>query len=261
MVEGTDYDLNLSNNKDLVNATTKKSLTVTVEPKNGYRGTNLVFDWGIDKFNLSNADVSVKDGNVTVKCGSITVPSADYTVTKDAAADKVTVTAAKDSKNYTGSKTVSADVAPAEKPDAPMISNVKVVGNKATVILSGEASDAAGYDYVIATDRDCITNKAYDGVSKNQATTSTSFKYVQQGTYYAYCHAWKRDENGKKVFSDWSNAYPFVVSAITPDAPVITNVKVNGTTIKVTYKAAANWSYVKKKYKLNTTNFLFLCNC
>ena len=240
LVEGTDYDLNLSNNKDLVNATTKKSLTVTVEPKNGYRGTNLVFDWGIDKFNLSNADVSVKDGNVTVKCGSITVPSADYTVTKDAAADKVTVTAAKDSKNYTGSKTVSADVAPAEKPDAPMISNVKVVGNKATVILSGEASDAAGYDYVIATDRDCITNKAYDGVSKNQATTSTSFKYVQQGTYYAYCHAWKRDENGKKVFSDWSNAYPFVVSAITPDAPVITNVKVNGTTIKVTYKAAAN---------------------
>ena len=240
LVEGTDYDLNLSNNKDLVNATTKKSLTVTVEPKNGYRGTNLVFDWGIDKFNLSNADVSVKDGNVTVKCGSITVPSADYTVTKDAAADKVTVTAAKDSKNYTGSKTVSADVAPAEKPDAPMISNVKVVGNKATVILSGEASDAAGYDYVIATDRDCITNKAYDGVSKNQATTSTSFKYVQQGTYYAYCHAWKRDENGKKVFSDWSNAYPFVVSAITPDAPVIIDVKVNRTTIKVTYKAAAN---------------------
>ena len=22
-----------------------------------------------------------------------------------------------------------------------------------------------------------------------------------------------------------------------------------------------DWSYVKKKYKLNTTNFLFLCNC
>ena len=243
LVEGTDYDLDFAGNKDLVNATEKNSLTVTVEPKNGYKagaGANLTFKWGIDKFNLSNADVSVKDGNVTVKCGSITVPSADYTVTKDAAADKVTVTAAKDSKNYTGSKTVSADVAPAEKPDAPMISNVKVVGNKATVILSGEASDAAGYDYVIATDRDCITNKAYDGVSKNQATTSTSFKYVQQGTYYAYCHAWKRDENGKKVFSDWSNAYPFVVSAITPDAPVITNVKVNGTTIKVTYKAAAN---------------------
>ena len=240
LVEGIDYDLNLTGNKDLVNATEKKSLSVTVEPKNGYRGTNLTFSWGIDKFDLANADVSVKDGNVTVKCGSITVPAADYTVTKDAAADKVTVTAAKDSKNYTGSKTVSADVAPEEKPDAPMISNVKVVGNKATVILSGEASGAAGYDYVISTDRDCITNKDYAGVSKNQATTSTAFDYVQQGTYYAYCHAWKRDENGKKVFSDWSNAYPFVVGAITPDAPVITSVKVSGSTVTVTYKAAEN---------------------
>ena len=247
LIEGIDYDLDLTGNKDLVNATEKKSLTVTVVPKNGYRtatvagnSSPLTFSWGIDKFDLSNADVSVKDGNVTVKCGSITVPAADYTVSKDAATDKVTVTAAKDSKNYTGSKTVSADVAPEEKPDAPMISNVKVVGNKATVILSGEASGAAGYDYVISTDRDCITNKAYDGVSKNQATTSTAFDYVQQGTYYAYCHAWERDENGKKVFSDWSNAYPFVVGAITPDAPVITSVKVSGSTVTVTYKAAEN---------------------
>ena len=31
-----------------------------------------------------------------------------------------------------------------------------------------------------------------------------------------------------------------MVSAITPDAPVITNVTVSGSTIKVTYKAAAN---------------------
>ena len=77
-------------------------------------------------------------------------------------------------------------------------------------------------------------------ISKNILKTNTNFYYVQKGTYYAYCHAWKRDENGKKVFSDWSNAYPFVVSAITPDAPVITNVKVSGSTIKVTYKAAAN---------------------
>ena len=121
-----------------------------------------------------------------------------------------------------------------------MISSVKVVGNKATAILSGDSEGAAGYDYVISTDRDCITNKDYASVNKNQVQTSTTFKYVQQGTYYAYCHAWKRDENGKKVFSDWSNAYPFVVSAITPDAPVITNVKVSGSTIKVTYKAAAN---------------------
>ena len=78
-------------------------------------------------------------------------------------------------------------------------------GNKATVVLSSEADGAAGYDYVISTDRECITNKDYASVNKNQVQTSTTFKYVQQGTYYAYCHAWKRDENGKKVFSPWSN--------------------------------------------------------
>ena len=140
-------------------------------------------------------------------------------------------------KYYTGSKVQDVDVATV---GAPVISDVKVVGNKATVVLSEDVDNATGYDYVISTDRDCITNKNYTSISKNQVQTSTTFKYVQQGTYYAYCHAWKRDANGKKVFSDWSNAYPFVVSAITPDAPVITNVKVSGSTIKVTYKAAAN---------------------
>ncbi|MDU3306668.1 MAG: hypothetical protein E7F06_11455, partial [Lachnospiraceae bacterium] len=244
LVEGTDYELNVSANKDVINATEKKSLLVTVEPKNGYKlpsSVTLTYAWGIDKFDLANAEVTVDGDKVTVKCGKVEVPADEYTVTKDAAANKVTVTATKDNKNYTGSKTVSAVVTdPTEKPGAPMISSVKVVGNKATAILSGDTEGAAGYDYVISTDRDCITNKNYDSISKNQVQTSTTFKYVQQGTYYAYCHAWKRDENGKKVFSDWSNAYPFVVSAITPDAPVITNVKVSGSTIKVTYKAAAN---------------------
>ena len=80
-----------------------------------------------------------------------------------------------------------------------MITKVNVTGNQATVILSGDSEGAAGYDYVISTDRDCITNKDYTSVNKNQVSTSTTFKYVQQETYYAYCHAWKRDENGKKV--------------------------------------------------------------
>ena len=238
--EGQDYDLDVSSNTDVANATISNSLDVTVKPKNGYTTSNpddLKFKWGIDKFNLANADVTVDGDKVTVKCGRVDVETSEYTVEKKDG--KVTVTAKKDSKNYTGSKTVDAATQD-QKPAAPMISSVKVVGNKATAILSGDSEGAAGYDYVISTDRDCITNKDYDSVNKNQVQTSTTFKYVQQGTYYAYCHAWKRDENGKKVFSDWSNAYPFVVSAITPDAPVITNVTVSGSTIKVTYKAAAN---------------------
>ncbi len=93
--------------------------------------------------------------------GYIPVPTTEYTV-KDNGDKTYTVTANTTSKSYTGSKTVKADgKAENEKPNAPMISNVKVVGNKATAILSGEADGAAGYDYVISTDRDCITNKDY----------------------------------------------------------------------------------------------------
>ena len=257
LVEGKDYKLTLiDKNDDTITpteATVANIYGVHIEGINGYNMSDVktsfgnygtkaeqALKWGVDKKNIKDCKVTVKDGVVSVVNGYIPVASAEYT-SKNNGDGTYTVTAVSTSKNYTGSVTVTADgKAEDEKPNAPMISSVKVVGNQATAILSGDSEGAAGYDYVISTDRDCITNKDYDSINKNQVQTSTTFKYVQQGTYYAYCHAWKRDENGKKVFSDWSNAYPFVVSAITPDAPVITNVKVSGSTIKVTYKAAAN---------------------
>ena len=163
-----------------------------------------------------------------------------YTV-KDNGDKTYTVTANETSKNYTGSKTVVAEgQKPTDKPETPMIEKVNVVGNKATVILSGETEGAVGYDYVISTDKDCINNKDYDKVNKNILNTTTDFTYVGQDVYYAYCHAWKRGEDGKKIFSDWSNAYPFVVSAITPSQPAITSVKVNGSTVTVTYTKSSN---------------------
>ena len=245
LTEGTDYKLDIPT----VTTITSKTYKAAVTGKNGYYGkigdlTNASdLTWKVTKKDLANCDVTAtKDASgalsVTVMNGSVKVPTAKY-VAKENADGTVTVTPAKDSKYYTGSKTVAL-VGDKTKVGTPVISSVKVVGNKATVILSGEADGASGYDYVISTDRDCIKNKNYDSISKNQVQTSTTFKYVQQGTYYAYCHAWKRDENGKKVFGEWSNAYPFSVTAITPDAPVITNVTVSGSTIKVTYKAAAN---------------------
>ena len=257
LVEGKDYKLTLVDKNDTSKEVTPTDVTtanvygVKIEGINGYTGSKVVTKlgatngseklvWGVDKKNLKDCTVTVKDGVTTVLNGYIPVASTEYTA-KNNGDGTYTVTAVSTSKNYTGSVTVKANgKAEDEKPAAPMISSVKVVGNQATAILSGDSEGAAGYDYVISTDRDCIKNKDYASVNKNQVSTSTTFKYVQQGTYYAYCHAWKRDENGKKVFSDWSNAYPFVVSAITPDAPVITNVKVSGSTIKVTYKAAAN---------------------
>ncbi|WP_448782790.1 hypothetical protein [Blautia sp.] len=259
LVEGTDYEFTgLSNNADVTGV--NKVLKATLKLKNGYKlsssysdewkgvfsnpnTTNNTVDvtWKIVKKNLANTTISISETNgkltATVLNGNVVVPSAEYDV-KDNGDGTATVTAKADSKGYTGSQKVS--VKKSENVGAPVISSVKVVGNKATVILSGEADGVSGYDYVISTDRDCIKNKNYDSISKNQVQTSTTFKYVQQGTYYAYCHAWKRDENGKKVFGEWSNAYPFSVTAITPDAPVITNVTVSGSTIKVTYKAATN---------------------
>ena len=255
LVEGVDYTLKLIDAKTgatvaPTDVTVGNIYGVSIEGLNGYTGSSVntktgdayaqTLRWGVDKKSLNDCNVTVKDGVVSVLNGYIPVASTEYTA-KNNGDGTYTVTAVSTSKNYTGSKTVKADgKAEDERPAAPMISSVKVVGNQATAILSGDSEGAAGYDYVISTDRDCIKNKDYASVNKNQVSTSTTFKYVQQGTYYAYCHAWKRDANGKKVFSDWSNAYPFVVSAITPDAPVITNVTVSGSTIKVTYKAAAN---------------------
>ena len=242
LIKDVDYTLSYTNGQDRTKVTNGKTLDVTINGKGGYRaGGTYSFKWGIDKFDFANATILVSgtdaDPVIKVMNGSLLVDEKEYDLT--VADGKATITATKDNKNYTGTQTVDIKHE-LEKPTAPMISSVKVVGNKATVILSGDAEGAAGYDYVISKDRDCITNKDYDSVNKNQVQTSTTFKYVQQGTYYAYCHAWKRDENGKKVFGEWSNAYPFSVTAITPDAPVITNVKVSGSTIKVTYKAAAN---------------------
>ena len=233
--EGQDYELDLTANKDLTNVTASKSLTGVIKGKNGYTGS-VDINWGIDKFNLANADVSVDGDKVVVKCGRVDVEASEYTV--DRKDNTVTVTAAKDSKNYTGSKTIDVKTE-SEKPAAPMITDVQVKGNNATVILSGDSEGAVGYDYVISKDRNCINNKKYAKVNKNILTTKTTFTYTGQGTYYAYCHAWKKVD-GKKVFSDWSNAYPFVVTSITPEQPAITSVKVSKNTVKVTYTKSAN---------------------
>ena len=244
LVKDVDYTLtyNPTWNQDRTKVTNGKTLRVTVSGKGGYCDEgDTTFTWGIDKFDFANATILVSgtdaDPVIKVMNGSLLVDEKEYDLT--VADGKATVTATKDNKNYTGTQTVDIKHE-LEKPAAPMISNVKVVGNKATVILSGETEGASGYDYVISPDRDCITNKDYTSVNKNQVKTESTFEYVGQGTYYAYCHAWKRDANGKKVFGEWSNAYPFSVSAITPSQPVITSVKVSGSTATVTYTKASN---------------------
>jgi len=241
LTEGKDYELVFDSKKVDVTST---PIEVEVKGLGQYKGTSVKtktdgkkLTFIIEKKDLKDCSVSVdKNLKLTVMNGNVLETKENFTV-KDNGDGTATVSVVDGGKNYTGSVKVEIG---GRKVGAPMISNVKVVGNKATVILSDDVEGASGYDYVISTDKDCITNKDYAAVNKNQAKTTTTFKYVDKGTYYAYCHAWTRDANGKKVFGEWSNGFQFSVTATTPDAPVITDVKVSGSTIKVTYRPAAN---------------------
>ena len=242
LVEGVDYKIVIDDTEKAINATTEKNIKFSIKGLGEYNtvkfdkdATGKYLVYGIDKFDFKNANVTSDGKTVTVRNGNVVVPSTEYT--SEIKDGKVTITATEGNKNYTG--TITTDVNDTFV-GAPVISNVKVTGNKATVILSDEAEGASGYDYVISTSKDPSDKDARIDVVKNQVQTTANFKYVPQGTYYAYCHAWTRDENGKKVFGEWSNSYAFSVTAITPDTPEILSVKTKGSTITVTYKESAN---------------------
>ena len=243
LVEGIDYELEYDTSK-AIDATEEANIRLTVKGIHGYNGVSIDRDsagnylvFGIDKFDLANATVTSDGETVTVRNGNVIVPSTEYT--SEIADGKVTVTATDGNKNYTGTKTVDVD-----EEDifvgAPVIKEVQVSGNKATVILEGEAEGATGYDYVISTVNDYQNGRLPDGIHRNQLVSETSYQYLDQGIYYAYCHAWVRDENGKKVFGEWSEIMPFSISAITPEKPTITSVKKSGRNVTVTWTQCDN---------------------
>ena len=255
LTEGEDYTVTYGENKEIGEGT----VTITaVEGSKKFTGSQTVTfqikDY--DRADLADAVIEgLKDETVTgeqikpeirVVCGNkVLTEGTDYTVSygenKEVGEGTVTITAVEGSKEYAGSKTVTFNIVE-ENPlvGAPVITNVEVSGNNAALILSGDVEGASGYDYVISASKDPSDKDARLDVVKNQVQTTANFKYVPQGTYYAYCHAWTRDENGKKVFGEWSNSYAFSVTAITPDTPEILSVKTKGSTITVTYKESAN---------------------
>ena len=209
----------------------KGSYVVNNINNKGFWADSYVGTWKVTKKDLANTTVSVdKNNKVIVMNNSIVVPSTEYDVKFSEDGKKVTVTAKADSKNYKGSKEITVESA---KVGQAMIANVVVKGNTVTPVLSSEVDEAVGYDYVIATEEDYKNGRV--DISKNVLKTNTDFHYVQQGTYYAYCHAWKRNAEGKKVFGEWSNIVKFTVTATTPSTPTVTSVKVKGSTVTVTY--------------------------
>lgn len=114
----------------------------------------------------------------------------------------------------------------------PVLKNIAVNGNTAVIFLEGAVEKASGYDFVFGN-KNCITTKKYNDIRKNILKPQTEFKYIPKGTYYAYCHAWKKVD-GKKVFGPWSSPFKFTVTATTPSTPKIKSVSVKGTTVTVT---------------------------
>lgn len=208
-----------------------KGAYVTGDKDNNGIYASATLNWKVTKKGLANTAVSVdKENNVTVLNGTVIVPATEYDVKFSDDKKKVTVAAKASSTKYTGSKEITVESA---KVGQAMIANVVVKGNTVTPVLSSEVEEAVGYDYVIATEEDYKNGRV--DISKNILKTNTDFHYVQQGTYYAYCHAWKRNAEGKKVFGEWSNIVKFTVTATTPSTPTVKSVKVKGNTVTVTY--------------------------
>ncbi len=240
LTQGVDYTVETSVTDVTASGTTLAGNLVTIKGKGAYTTNNAnntaltakaSLTWKVTKKDLANTAVSVdKNNNVTVLNGTVIVPATEYDVKFSDDKKKVTVTAKADSTKYTGSKEIAVESA---KVGQAMIANVVVKGNTVTPVLSSEVEEAVGYDYVIATEEDYKNGRV--DISKNILKTNTDFHYVQQGTYYAYCHAWKRNAEGKKVFGEWSNIVKFTVTATTPSTPTVTSVKVKGNTVTVTY--------------------------
>ena len=252
LVEGTDYTV------DYVPAATnvgdKGKVVITYKDNKNLNTADSVkeVEYGVTAKDLKDVTVAAIANQeatgeqikpaVTVMNGSVKLTEGkDYEVVygdnKEVGEGTVTIKALSSNKNYTGSQTVKFNIVK-ETPAVgqAMISEVRVSGNTVTPVLSGDVDGAVGYDYVIATEED--TQNGRVDISKNVLKTNTNFYYVQKGTYYAYCHAWTRDENGKKVFGAWSNIKKFTVDATTPSKPSIKSVKVKGHTVTVTFTAS-----------------------
>ena len=248
--EGTDYTVSYEKTATNVGETGKIVITYNKDNKNiNAKDSAQTVEYSVTAKDLKDVTIAaVADQEatgeqvkpaLTVTAGSVTLKEGvDYQVTygenKEVGTGTATITPVDGNKNFTGSQKVSFNIIKA-KPEVgqAMITDVVVKGNTVTPVLSGDVDGAVGYDYVIATEED--TQNGRVDISKNVLKTNTNFYYVQEGTYYAYCHAWKRDENGKKVFGAWSNLKKFEVTATTPSTPKITNVKVSGSTVTVTY--------------------------
>lgn len=122
----------------------------------------------------------------------------------------------------------------------PEISQVSVTGNRVSAQLAETVENAQGYDFVIGVQENCIETKEYFQICKNQTDIGADFYYIPQGSYYVFCHAWIKGEDGIKQFGEWSEGIPVTVNAVTPQTPVLEKATVKGNTVTLTYSSCEN---------------------
>lgn len=145
-------------------------------------------------------------------------------------------------------------------PSKPVITSVKVSnGNRAKVSVSNGSSDIDGYDFVIGTSPDFLETKNYTQIKKNITNDSVTFSYIPKGIYYIAVHSYKRDADGIKQFSSWSDIYIMQIQGTTPGIPKIKTCRTGKGTLNVTYTKVSNayrYEYVltKKSFSSGTFN-------
>ena len=95
---------------------------------------------------------------------------------------------------------------------APVITNVKVSGSTIKVTYKA-AANATGYDVVLGTGSKKENGETrpyqygnHKKLNFKEGTVTATFKNVPKGTWVVGMHAFNRtSEDGKKVFSPWSN--------------------------------------------------------
>ena len=95
---------------------------------------------------------------------------------------------------------------------APVITNVKVSGSTIKVTYKA-AANATGYDVVLGTGSKKENGETrpyqygnHKKLNLKEGTVTATFKNVPKGTWVVGMHAFNRtSEDGKKVFSPWSN--------------------------------------------------------
>lgn len=274
LIEGTDYKVEAISDTDNTNAGLGK-VKITGITVSGYVERSFIIKAkSLDDTIVTEASDVTYNGKAQLPQVTVTdtvlktalAQEKDFILYAGAGADNINVgtgtAVIRGIGNYTGTKDVSFKIAEAYtdedgnthyadgsvqapdgsylKPGKAMISLAKATGNKVSIYLSGEARGARGYDYVIGTSADMLKTKKYYRVNKNGMNIFTNMYYVGKGTYYAACHAWTRDADGKKTFGQWSELKEFNVTAITPEIPRIIDAKVSGSTVTLTYNKCKN---------------------